>query len=56
MKAAVIVFPGSNCDRDLAIGFERAGFDVKMIWHKDTTLPEGLDVIGVPGGFSFGAG
>jgi len=54
MKAAVIVFPGSNCDRDLAIGFERAGFDVNMVWHKDTVLPEGLDVIGVPGGFSFG--
>ena len=54
MRAAVIVFPGSNCDRDLAVGFERAGFDVKMVWHKDTELPSGLDVIGIPGGFSFG--
>lgn len=54
MKAAVIVFPGSNCDRDLAIGFKRAGFQVKMVWHKDTDLPGRLDVIGVPGGFSFG--
>jgi phosphoribosylformylglycinamidine synthase I len=54
MKAGVIVFPGSNCDRDLAVGFERAGFDVAMIWHKDTALPTGLDVIGIPGGFSFG--
>jgi len=54
MKAAVIVFPGSNCDRDLAEGFKAAGFDVSMVWHKDTSLPEGLDVIGVPGGFSFG--
>jgi len=54
MKAAVIVFPGSNCDRDLAEGFRQAGFEVAMVWHKDTSLPEGLDVIGIPGGFSFG--
>lgn len=54
MHAAVIVFPGSNCDRDLAIGFERAGARVSMVWHKDTSLPEGVDVVGIPGGFSFG--
>ena len=54
MKAAVITFPGSNCDRDLAVAFERAGFDVTRVWHKDTDLPQGMDVIGVPGGFSFG--
>jgi phosphoribosylformylglycinamidine synthase len=54
MKAAVIVFPGSNCDRDLAMAFKGAGFDVTMVWHKDTSLPQGMDVIGVPGGFSFG--
>ncbi|SEQ83959.1 phosphoribosylformylglycinamidine synthase subunit PurQ [Thalassovita taeanensis] len=54
MKAAVIVFPGSNCDRDLAVAFERAGMDVTMVWHKDTALPEGMDIIGIPGGFSFG--
>jgi len=55
MKSAVIVFPGSNCDRDLAVAFERAtGKKPAMIWHKDVSLPEGLDVIGVPGGFSFG--
>ncbi|MEP5758503.1 MAG: phosphoribosylformylglycinamidine synthase subunit PurQ [Litoreibacter sp.] len=54
MKAAVIVFPGSNCDRDLAQAFKLAGFDVSMVWHKDTALPEGMDVIGIPGGFSFG--
>lgn len=54
MKAAVIVFPGSNCDRDLAVAFERAGADVTMVWHKDTALPEGIDIVGVPGGFSFG--
>jgi len=54
MKAAVITFPGSNCDRDLAVAFERAGFDVARVWHKDTALPEGVDVVGIPGGFSFG--
>ena len=54
MKAAFITFPGSNCDRDLAIGFERAGFEVVRVWHKDTALPAATDVVGVPGGFSFG--
>lgn len=54
MKAAVLVFPGSNCDRDLAEGFRSAGFEVQMVWHKDTALPVGLDVVGVPGGFSYG--
>lgn len=54
MKAAVIVFPGSNCDRDLAVAFEQAGADVTMVWHKDTALPESIDMVGVPGGFSFG--
>ncbi|SPF76463.1 Phosphoribosylformylglycinamidine synthase subunit PurQ [Aliiroseovarius pelagivivens] len=54
MKAGVIVFPGSNCDRDLAVAFERAGAQVQMIWHKETELPTDLDIVGVPGGFSFG--
>jgi phosphoribosylformylglycinamidine synthase I len=54
MKAAVITFPGSNCDRDLAVAFESAGFEVARVWHKDTALPQGVDVVGVPGGFSFG--
>jgi phosphoribosylformylglycinamidine synthase len=54
MKAAVIVFPGSNCDRDLAVAFEAAGADVQMVWHKDTELPRDVDIVGVPGGFSFG--
>lgn len=54
MKAAVIVFPGSNCDRDLAEGFRQAGAEVVMVWHKETELPTGLDVVGIPGGFSFG--
>ena len=54
MHAAVIVFTGSNCDRDMAVAFEKAGAKVSMVWHKDTSLPSGIDVIGVPGGFSFG--
>ncbi len=54
MKAAVVVFPGSNCDRDLAVAFRAAGADVEMVWHKDTELPAGVDIIGVPGGFSVG--
>jgi phosphoribosylformylglycinamidine synthase subunit PurQ / glutaminase len=55
MKTAVIVFPGSNCDRDLAVGFEAAtGQKPIMIWHQETVLPDGLDLIGVPGGFSYG--
>ncbi|HQY43865.1 MAG TPA: phosphoribosylformylglycinamidine synthase subunit PurQ [Paracoccaceae bacterium] len=54
MKAAVITFPGSNCDRDLAVAFERAGATVARVWHKDQALPEGTDIVGVPGGFSYG--
>ena len=55
MKAAVIVFPGSNCDRDLAVAFERAtGTAPTMVWHKDAALPKGTDIVAIPGGFSFG--
>jgi phosphoribosylformylglycinamidine synthase len=54
MKAAVIVFPGSNCDRDLAVALRAAGAEVAMVWHKDTGLPAGLDLVAIPGGFSFG--
>lgn len=54
MKASVLVFPGSNCDRDLAVAFRKAGAEVEMVWHKDTSLPEGTDIVGVPGGFSYG--
>ena len=53
MKAAVIVFPGSNCDRDMAVALRGAGADVTMVWHKDTALPK-VDLVAVPGGFSFG--
>lgn len=54
MHVAVIVFPGSNCDRDLAVAFREAGAKVSMVWHKDDALPQGVDVVGVPGGFSYG--
>ena len=55
MKAAVIVFPGSNCDRDLADAITKVtGRAPAMIWHRETELPEGLDFIGIPGGFSYG--
>jgi len=55
MKSAVIVFPGSNCDRDLAVALEQvSGETPAMVWHGESELPEGLDLIGVPGGFSYG--
>lgn len=54
MRAAVVVFPGSNCDRDLAVAFEAAGAEVTMVWHKDTGLPQNVDIVGIPGGFSYG--
>ncbi|MGL4279025.1 MAG: phosphoribosylformylglycinamidine synthase subunit PurQ [Albidovulum sp.] len=54
MKAAVITFPGSNCDRDLAVAFEKAGAKVDRVWHKDAALPAGTDIVAIPGGFSFG--
>jgi phosphoribosylformylglycinamidine synthase len=55
MKAAVIVFPGSNCDRDCKVAIERStGAEVAMVWHGDTELPQGLDLIVLPGGFSYG--
>lgn len=55
MKSAVIVFPGSNCDRDAADALERAtGQRPTMVWHADTALPDGLDLAVLPGGFSYG--
>ncbi|HET6534699.1 MAG TPA: phosphoribosylformylglycinamidine synthase subunit PurQ [Sphingomicrobium sp.] len=55
MKSAVIVFPGSNCDRDLAVALESVtGRKPAMVWHKDSELPQGTDFIGIPGGFSYG--
>jgi phosphoribosylformylglycinamidine synthase I len=55
MKSAVIVFPGSNCDRDAARAIERiTGAPAAMVWHKDTELPAGTDLVVLPGGFSYG--
>ena len=55
MKAAVVVFPGSNCDRDCKVAVERStGAKVEMVWHAETELPQGLDLIVLPGGFSYG--
>ena len=53
MNSSVIVFPGSNCDRDIAVALEKMQFKNKMVWHKDTTLPKS-DLIVIPGGFSYG--
>jgi phosphoribosylformylglycinamidine synthase subunit PurQ / glutaminase len=55
MKSAVIVFPGSNCDRDMAEALKLiTGKAPDMVWHRETELPAGLDLIAVPGGFSYG--
>jgi phosphoribosylformylglycinamidine synthase subunit PurQ / glutaminase len=55
MKAAVIIYPGSNCDRDCKVALERSvGAEVTMVWHKETSMPAGLDLIVLPGGFSYG--
>jgi len=53
MNSSVIVFPGSNCDRDIAVALEKLQFNNKMVWHKDTNLPKS-DLIVLPGGFSYG--
>lgn len=55
MKTAVIVFPGSNCDRDAEVALRAAtGQDPTMVWHKDGAIPDGTDLVMVPGGFSYG--
>ena len=53
MKSSVIVFPGSNCDRDIAVALEKMQFKNQMVWHKETALPKS-DLIVLPGGFSYG--
>ena len=53
MKSTVIVFPGSNCDRDIAVALEKMQFKNQMVWHKETKLPKS-DLIVLPGGFSYG--
>ncbi len=55
MNSAVLVFPGSNCDRDLAVAIEQVtGRAPAMVWHRDVELPSGTDFIAIPGGFSYG--
>jgi len=55
LKSAVIVFPGSNCDRDLAVAIEQVtGRAPAMVWHRESELPEATDFIALPGGFSYG--
>ncbi len=55
MRSAVIVFPGSNCDRDMAVALSKvSGKATEMVWHKESHLPSRLDLIAIPGGFSFG--
>ena len=55
MNSAVIVFPGSNCDRDVAVALEQVtGRKPAMVWHRETDLPAGTDFIALPGGFSYG--
>jgi phosphoribosylformylglycinamidine synthase subunit PurQ / glutaminase len=53
MNSSVIVFPGSNCDRDIAVALEKLQFKNTMVWHKDNNLPKS-DIIVIPGGFSYG--
>lgn len=55
MKTAVIVFPGSNCDRDIAVALEDVtGVKPAMVWHRETELPDGTGLVALPGGFSYG--
>jgi phosphoribosylformylglycinamidine synthase len=55
MRAAVIQFPGSNCDRDMAVAIrDITGAETAIVWHRATDLPDGLDLIAIPGGFSYG--
>ncbi|MBT4990002.1 MAG: phosphoribosylformylglycinamidine synthase subunit PurQ [Rickettsiales bacterium] len=54
MKAGVVVFPGSNCDRDMLMALKAICKDVQYIWHKDSTIPNDIDIIALPGGFSYG--
>ena len=53
MNSSVIVFPGSNCDRDIAVALKKMQFKNRMVWHKETNLPKS-DLIVIPGGFSYG--
>ncbi len=54
MKVAVVVFPGTNCEYDTKYAYEMLGSDVVFVWHKEQKLPDGLDLVVLPGGFSYG--
>ncbi|WP_428026271.1 phosphoribosylformylglycinamidine synthase I [Arcobacter sp.] len=54
MNVAVLQFPGTNCEYDTRYAFEKLGANVEIIWHKDTKLPENVDLVVIPGGFSYG--
>ena len=53
MKSSIIVFPGSNCDRDIAVALEKFQINYQMVWHNETSLPK-TDLVILPGGFSYG--
>ena len=53
MKSSVIIFPGSNCDRDMEVALNKFGFKNKMVWHNDNVIPKS-DLVVLPGGFSYG--
>ena len=54
MKVAVLRFPGTNCEFDTQYAFEKLGHETELVWHEETTIPAGTDLIVVPGGFSYG--
>ncbi len=54
MRAGVVIFPGSNCDRDILTAMQQCGFNTIKLWHGDSEIEEGLDIIAIPGGFSYG--
>ncbi len=54
MKVAIIVFPGTNCEMDSQYAYEKLGQETQLVWHKQTSLPEGVDLVLLPGGFSYG--
>lgn len=54
MKVAVLRFPGTNCEFDTQYAFEKLGHTTELIWHENDTLPDGIDLVVVPGGFSYG--
>ncbi|MCD6654305.1 MAG: phosphoribosylformylglycinamidine synthase subunit PurQ [Sulfurovum sp.] len=54
MKVAILRFPGTNCEFDTKYAFEKLGHTTEIVWHEEKTLPEGIDLVVVPGGFSYG--